>query len=272
MRLFLYKILFLCALLCSFVAPVAAQIKVSADTLKTYTMRGTYYSDRFVGRKTSSGEVFTQDKYTAAHNTFRFGTLLLVTNTNNNKQVIVRVNDRCPKSNIVDMTRKAARQINIGSLHVQVQVLPESFYPYWEAQDQLIEVMSNGEFLTYAASNPPPKASASSKLAANNSANDSKKTAKTSDDKKNNQSHASDVVVRQLYDIELCRCASRNTAKKLVEQLPIYYQNSIEYESLVGNNEVIVFLRVSMKKEKAEEVLDEVTGMFPDAKIVKSNL
>lgn len=76
----------------------AAQTVSSTDTTASYTMRCTYYSDKFVGRKTSNGEMFTQDRFTAAHRTLRFGTLLLVTNPQNGKQVIVRVNDRCPKA------------------------------------------------------------------------------------------------------------------------------------------------------------------------------
>ena len=83
-------------MLCS-LGPCAAQRISSTDTTTTHKMRGTFYSDRFVGRKTSSGEVFRQDRYTAAHHSLKFGTLLLVTNPKNGKQVMVRINDRCPK-------------------------------------------------------------------------------------------------------------------------------------------------------------------------------
>ena len=78
------KIICLCLFLQSL--DVLAQSIASTDTTRVFTMRGTYYSDRFVGRKTSSGEVFVQDKYTAAHHTLKFGTLLLVTNPKNGKE------------------------------------------------------------------------------------------------------------------------------------------------------------------------------------------
>ena len=87
-RSLLYNAMGLVAFL-AFAATTFGQAISSADTATVYSMHGTYYHDRFVGRKTSSGEVFSQDKYTAAHHTLKFGTLLLVTNPKNGKQVIV---------------------------------------------------------------------------------------------------------------------------------------------------------------------------------------
>ena len=102
----------LLTLLSLFVSSALFAQKISStDTVTVHSMRGTFYSNRFVGRKTSSGEIFSQNKYTAAHHSYKFGTLLLVTNPKNGKQVIVRVNDRCPKANVLDMTSKAAKQI-----------------------------------------------------------------------------------------------------------------------------------------------------------------
>ena len=134
----MYRCLFfgelLILLMCLFPFTSKAQTVSSTDTITVHTMHGTFYSDRFVGRKTSSGEIFTQNRFTAAHHTYKFGTLLLVTNPANGKQVIVRINDRCPKPNIVDMTRLAADRIGVKSHKVQVRVLPERYYAEWERQ------------------------------------------------------------------------------------------------------------------------------------------
>ncbi len=232
---------------------------------ETVSMRGTYYSDRFVGRKTSSGEVFTQKKYTAAHNSFKFGTLLLVTNPKNGKQVIVRVNDRCPRRNVVDMTRTAAKQIGVGSLMVNVQILPDSYYPYWEAQTQILDVLEKGEFLAYAKTH---KAPAVSDKIDDGEKFDNQKT--KSNDKQQAKHETKATTDHQLYDIELCRCPSRNTAQKRVAQLPIYYQNYADYKTLGGADGVVVILTLSVKQPKAESVVDELKGLFPDAKIIKS--
>lgn len=126
----------------------------SSDTLMPHKMRATYYSDKFVGRKTSSGEVFKQDLYTAAHKTLKLGTLLLVTNPANGKQVMVKVNDRCPKAGILDLTKKAARSIGVSSTIVTVQVLPNRFYTYWEHQDEMKELMESGDFMAFAGTLP----------------------------------------------------------------------------------------------------------------------
>lgn len=73
-----------------------------------------YYGMSFEGRKTSSGEILRNDKYTAAHKTLKFGTLVKVTNTKNDSVVVVKINDRLPKSSsrVIDLTLGAAKKLN----------------------------------------------------------------------------------------------------------------------------------------------------------------
>ena len=116
------------------------------DTSKSHTARVTYYHDRFEGRKTSNGEHFSQKNYTAAHHNYKFGTLLLITNPQNNNWVIVKVNDRCPKRGIVDLSKVAAKQLGIlhkGTIRVKVQPLPISYYEIWEKQDIIFNSLNN---------------------------------------------------------------------------------------------------------------------------------
>lgn len=54
----------------------------------------TYYSDKFHGRKTASGERYNQNAFTCASNKHKLGTRLKVTNKANGKSVVCRVNDR----------------------------------------------------------------------------------------------------------------------------------------------------------------------------------
>lgn len=87
-----------------------------------------YYSNKFQGRKTSNGEIFSQKKLTAAHNTLPLGTYIRVTNLRNKKSVVVRVNDRLHHRNkrLVDLSRAAASQIGFisaGTTRVRVEVL-----------------------------------------------------------------------------------------------------------------------------------------------------
>jgi len=87
-----------------------------------------FYADKFVGRKTSSGELFSQKKLTCAHNTLPFGTMIRVTNLANDSSVVVKVNDRLNQRNprIVDLSKSAAKKLNFsgrGLLKVRVELV-----------------------------------------------------------------------------------------------------------------------------------------------------
>jgi rare lipoprotein A len=88
----------------------------------------TYYGNGFNGRRTSSGEIFQNHLLTAAHKTLPFGTMVKVTNLKNDSTVVVKVNDRLPKSSsrIIDLTMAAAKKLNLvraGVASVTVEVL-----------------------------------------------------------------------------------------------------------------------------------------------------
>ncbi|HEY6172755.1 MAG TPA: septal ring lytic transglycosylase RlpA family protein [Candidatus Kapabacteria bacterium] len=97
-------------------------------TMGTQEGLASYYSTEFHGRKTSSGEIFDKNALTAAHRTFPFGTILLVTNLKNSKQVKVKVNDRGPvkPERIIDLSYGAAKEIDLvrdGLVRVRVEVV-----------------------------------------------------------------------------------------------------------------------------------------------------
>mgnify|MGYP001691826320 FL=1 len=105
----------------------------TSSTVSTMATTGvaSYYHNKFNGRKTASGEVFSNNKLTAAHRTYPFGTYLKVTNVVNGKSVVVKVNDRGPftKGKDLDLSRKAFMQItdnpNKGNLQVSIEVVKE---------------------------------------------------------------------------------------------------------------------------------------------------
>jgi rare lipoprotein A len=84
---------------------------------KAHSTRGkaSYYHDKFKGRRTGSGEYYDPADFTAAHRSYPFGTCLLVTNLQNNRTVVVRVNDRGPfrKNRIIDISRSAAMKLDM---------------------------------------------------------------------------------------------------------------------------------------------------------------
>lgn len=98
------------------------------DLFSPYQQEGiaSWYGKRFHGRKTASGERFNQEAMTCAHRTLPFGAQLKVTNLENNKEVMVTVNDRGPfiKSRIIDLSHAAAKWLefaHLGVVRVRVQ-------------------------------------------------------------------------------------------------------------------------------------------------------
>ncbi len=79
------------------------------------TMRASWYGPRFHGRMTANGETFDQEALTAAHRKLRFGTLLRLTNPENNRMVIVRINDRGPfiHGRHIDVSKAAAEELGM---------------------------------------------------------------------------------------------------------------------------------------------------------------
>jgi len=95
-----------------------------------YSERGkaSYYALKYQGRKTASGKRFDHRTHTAAHRHLPFGTRVKVSNVNNNKSVIVTINDRGPfiKERIIDLTRSAFAAIgdvNAGVIEVRIEVM-----------------------------------------------------------------------------------------------------------------------------------------------------
>lgn len=81
----------------------------------TQTGKASYYSSKFNGRRTASGEIFRNSKKIAAHRTLPFGTKVKVTNLTNGRSVKVRIADRGPfvAGRIIDLSKKAARRIGL---------------------------------------------------------------------------------------------------------------------------------------------------------------
>jgi len=97
--------------------------------------------DGFDGKKTASGEIFDPTKMTAAHKELDFGTKCRVTNSENDKSVVVTINDRGPYSGdrIIDLSKAAGDEIEIteaGHGKVKVEVLGDAASEQSEEQKE----------------------------------------------------------------------------------------------------------------------------------------
>lgn len=89
-----------------------------------------WYGPGFHGRYTANGEVYDSTQLTAAHRTLPMPSLVRVTNLDNGKSVVMRVNDRGPfaRSRILDMSSRGADLLDFkkqGTAKVRVQILSE---------------------------------------------------------------------------------------------------------------------------------------------------
>jgi rare lipoprotein A len=87
-----------------------------------------WYGPGFHGRPTSSREIYNMHDMTAAHPTLPFGTYVMITNLENERTAIVRINDRGPfvAGRIIDLSRAAASVLGIvgpGTARVRLEVL-----------------------------------------------------------------------------------------------------------------------------------------------------
>ena len=87
-----------------------------------------YYAEKFHGRRTANGEIYDMYGVSGAHQTLPLNTIVKVTNLENNKELIVRVNDRGPfiKDRIFDCSYGAAVKLEFiskGTAIVKVEVL-----------------------------------------------------------------------------------------------------------------------------------------------------
>lgn len=103
----------------------------SAPSVNKSVGIASFYAKKFNGRKTSSGEKFSNDSLTAAHKKLKFGTYVLVRNLKNDSTVIVKINDRLPQKSkrTIDLSLKAAKQLNFiksGLTKVEITVLDSS--------------------------------------------------------------------------------------------------------------------------------------------------
>ncbi|WP_396264884.1 septal ring lytic transglycosylase RlpA family protein [Halopseudomonas maritima] len=91
------------------------------------TGQASYYADRHQNQLTANGERYSHATLTAAHKTLPFDTLVKVTNLDNGKSVVVRINDRGPfvRGRVIDLSKSAFSRIGslrAGLLRVQLEV------------------------------------------------------------------------------------------------------------------------------------------------------
>lgn len=106
----------------------------SQKITRVFYGQASFYANKFNGRRTANGEIFSQKKLTCACNVLPLGTWVKVTNLRNGKSVVVKTNDRLhPKmKRIVDLSKAAAQRlgyISKGLTRVKVELVDKKAGP-----------------------------------------------------------------------------------------------------------------------------------------------
>jgi hypothetical protein len=120
-------------------APVQMVAAGLGETHHTFGGTASWYGPYFHGRQTATGETFNQHDLTAAHKTLPFGTYLKVRNVNNDRTVVVRINDRGPYvgDRSLDLSYAAAQCLGgdrAGVIPYQATILAPGVPQVWRSE------------------------------------------------------------------------------------------------------------------------------------------
>ncbi len=225
------------------------------DEITEFTQEGiaSWYGPGFHGRKTANGETFNTHELTAAHKTLPFNTLVKVTNLENGKSTVVRINDRGPyaKGRIIDLSRAAKEELGMGGLaHVKLEIynpdaeLPddteesegevEGFTPENLFEDVIIKKYNDlNSIYTFKKVNfrllTPNKDDALSTVFLK------------SDDISNNSSE-NPIVATSGYSIKILKTSGEYNTKKLIGELESLNFSTIFIQVVPGNESTVFYV------------------------------
>lgn len=201
-----------------------------------------YYADKFDGRQTASGEKYRHSKFTAAHRSLPFGTIVRVTNKNNMRSVEVKINDRGPyaEGRIIDLSKVAAERIdmiNQGLAEVKIEVIDAgdgkgNNYDTGNS-GQLMEPVEEREFYELSVSREDPKG----------------------------------------FGVQIGSYRELANLVRLADNLKLSYKKKVTVQVSIINNVKVYRIIVGQEKtrQKAERLKKKLNKRYPDSFIVNFN-
>lgn len=210
------------------------------QTNKILSNKATYYHDMFENRRTSSGEIFSQKLYTAAHNTLPLHTIAKITNKNTGRSVLVKINDRCPRRGIIDLSKSAFKHLGlVGTTQVSVEVLGKDYLDIWHIQDSLIKKTN----LTY-------------------------QMQTTHIDSLINERKLSQNA---MFYIRLTTVAGLEEAQNILANMSKSYSSITKIEKIYNENFYYVNIGPFPSKEEANIAINELKKEYPLAHLIRKN-
>ncbi|MBQ9658814.1 MAG: septal ring lytic transglycosylase RlpA family protein [Clostridia bacterium] len=203
-----------------------------------FTCRGTYYHNKFENRRTSSGELFSQKLYTAAHRTLPLHTIVKVTNNRTGKSVLVKINDRCGRNGIIDLSKSAADKISLnGSETVTIEVLGKDYVDIWNQQNAMFAegLVVDSERVAYI---------------------DSLITERK-------------VISEYQYYVRLKTVEGEKNVKKIQDNLPEQYKRMMSAEKIYNEKFYYINIGPFPTENAANLAINELKKMYPLAHLIK---
>jgi rare lipoprotein A len=236
------------------------------------TGAASWYGEAFHARMTSNGEWFDMNDLTAAHPTLPLPSYAKVTNLENGRQVVVRINDRGPfvGTRLIDLSKRTADVLQFrrkGKAHVRVQLIAEAplednGYRHLMMMNAELERGRGVRQLAAAAERSAPSAAASA------GAMESQESAVQTADYDRPDADAEPDFAHAGYVVHVATFASRSNADAAYEELSVNQQ--VQMFQFEGRDGALFRLQsVSIADEgEAQQILEQIQNAgFPDAKL-----
>lgn len=245
-----------------------------------------YYGTKFHGRTTASGEIYNQFTLTAAHKTLPLGTIVKVTNAQNNKSVIVKINDRGPyiKGRVIDLSTKAAELLgyrNKGTAYVKIEIVKDEKEPE-EISDESEIADENGikEYDSTASVNAPNNAPLKKTATqAKSTENTPQPITNLNDNNLNGITNRSSYIVitksnknnSGFYGLQLGIFSDISVISLMLEQLEAKYKQNIITQEVEINGKVAykVYVGKYQNRAYADALKLSMGNKYKEAQVVK---
>ena len=205
-----------------------------------------WYGTKFHGQRTSSGETYDMYAMTAAHKSLRIPSYVEVTNLNNNRKAIVKVNDRGPfhEGRVIDLSYAAATKLGVaetGTAPVIIRVIEAGRKKTVVADNNILDAAVVGKPIIKTSIAPPVKAVVGGQfyvqVAAFSNEENAMRMLNNLKDKKfrSVRIHVESEQGKQLYRVRIGPVPTTLIAEKLVLQLKEINHNNVRIVALITN-------------------------------------
>ncbi len=244
-------------------------------TNQGYTERGvaSWYGEKFHGRRASCGETYNMYAMTAAHKTLPIPVYAQVTNLENGRKIIVKINDRGPfvKNRLIDLSYAAATKLGIvgkGTAPVEVTtIIPDTSSiaqstpaPQETVKPKLVNIPKPPTNINTKAITPLTQAT---KIEINSVSDDANTSASPSSKIKNKPEQNNAQSAQNIaYFLQIGAFGDKNNALRLIDRVKVHLNENFTIDSVTNGTNLIHKVKIGPIEtiKKADLLIDELEG------------